>query len=195
MILFCSGNARVGKDSITQGFIRALEKQGILAKRYAFADELKKKLDPLLLLNHGISAFTEDPIEKALIRPILLAYGQMCRKIDPDYWVKIVAAKIKSSEIPHIGICSDLRYLNEYNYFVGEKFLLHVTRYDESGNEYPPVGTDEEINNPILKKSANYTFSWENCGDNKEILYYKGEQLITNLFEHKFPEWKTIFPL
>lgn len=195
MIVHVAGNGRVGKDSITQGFIRALNKQGILARRYAFADELKKKLDPLLLLNHGISAFTEDPIEKPLIRGILLAYGQMCRKIDPNYWVKIVAAKIKSSETPHVGIISDCRYLNEFNYFDGEKFLLHVTRFDEQSKEYPPIGTDEEINGPILEKAANFRFSWEDCGDNKEILYYKGEQLMTNLFEHKFPEWQTIFPL
>lgn len=195
MITFISGNARVGKDSITQGFIRALKKQGILAKRYAFADELKKKLDPFLLLNHGISAFTEDPAEKPLIRPMLLSYGQMCRKIDENYWVKTVEQKIKSAEKPHLAIVSDCRYYNEFNYFGGEKYLLHVTRHDEQGNEYPPVGTDEEINNPILKNASNFAFSWENCGDNKEILYYKGEQLINDLFQHKFPEWQTIFPL
>ena len=193
--IFMTSAARCGKDSLTQGFIRALEKRGILAKRYAFADELKKKLDPLFLLNHDISAFTEDPFEKPLIRPLLLAYGQMCRKIDENYWVKTVNQKIKSAEKPHLAILSDCRYLSEYNYFGGEKFLLHITRFDEHGKEYPPIGTDEEINGPILEKTANFRFSWEDCDDNKEILYYKAEQLITNLFEHKFPEWQTIFPL
>lgn len=195
MLIFISGSARSGKDSITQGFIRALEKRGILAKRYAFADELKKKLDPLLLLNHGISAFTEDSAEKSLIRPMLLAYGQMCRKIDENYWVKTVERKIKNAEKPHLAIASDCRYTNEYNYFGGKKFLLHITRYDDEWNEFPPVGTDEEVNNPILKYRANFRFFWQNCGDNKEILYYKAEQLITNLFEHEFPEWQTTFPL
>lgn len=194
-IIFLTSTARSGKDSITQGFIRALEKQGIFAKRYAFADELKKKLDPLLLLNHNISAFTEDSAEKPLIRGMLLAYGQMCRKIDENHWVKTVEKAIKSAEKPHLAIVSDCRYINEFNYFGGEKFLLHITRYDEDNKEYPPIGTDEEINNPILKKEANFPFSWEDCGDNKEILYYKGEQLMTNLFEHKFSEWQTIFPL
>lgn len=195
MNLFVSGPARSGKDSVTEGFIRSLGKRDILAKRYAFADELKKKLDPLLLLNHNISAFTEDSAEKPLIRPMLLSYGQMCRKIDENYWVKTVEQKIKSAEKPHIAIVSDCRYINEFNYFGGEKFLLHITRYDEQGDEYPPIGTDEEINNPILKNAANFRFSWEDCGDNKEILYYKGEQLMNSLFEHKFSEWQTIFPL
>lgn len=193
--MFLTSAARCGKDSLAQGFIRALGKRGILAKRYAFADELKKKLDPLFLLNHDISAFTEDVIEKPLIRPMLLAYGQMCRKIDENYWVKTVEQKIKSTKKPHVAILSDARYINECNYFGGEKFLLHITRYDENGKEYPPVGTDEEINGPILKNAANFRFSWEDCGDNKEILYYKAEQLMTDLFEHKFPEWQTIFPL
>jgi hypothetical protein len=195
MIIFNSGNGRVGKDSMTEGFIRFLTKKGILAKRYAFADELKNKLDPLLFSNHGVSAFTEDAVEKPLIRPMLLAYGQMCRKIDKDYWVKTVEQKIQDDKTPHLAIVSDCRYPSEFNYFCGEKFLLHITRYDELGNEYPPIGTDEEINNPILKDMADFKFSWENCSDNKEILYYKGEQLMNSLFEHKLSEWQTIFPL
>jgi hypothetical protein len=195
MIILISGVARCGKDSMTQGIILALKKRGIIAKRYAFADELKKKLDPLFLLNHGISAFTEDAVEKPLIRPILLAYGQMCRQINNDFWVDTVAKQIKNCATPHIAVVSDCRYPNEINYFGGEAKLIHVTRLDNNGVPYPPIGKDEETFNSVLEKNAAHKIVWENSEDNKELLYYKAEQIICDLFEPRFNEWKMTYPL
>lgn len=196
--ILLSATGRSGKDSICQGFIKSLASHGILAKRYAFADELKKQLDPLLLLNHGISCFTEDPVEKPLIRNLMITYGKMCREIDEDFWVKIVQKKVAAEEKPHIAIISDCRYPSEAEFFKEqsrENFLLHITRYDENGKPFPPIGPDEEKYDPELKELADFRFSWENCGDNKNILYYNAEQLMNNLFEHLIPEWKKNYPV
>ena len=83
-----TGFARSGKDTF---YIRAanyLANTDNLAFRFAFADVLKRECDPLLMLNAGISAFTSNPEEKELIRPLLVAYGTgIRRKLDSNCWI------------------------------------------------------------------------------------------------------------
>lgn len=190
-----SGTARSGKDFLTQSFIKQFAANGILARRYAFADELKRQLDPLLLLNLDISAFTEQAEEKKLIRPILLAWGQICRNIDPDHWVKGVAKKIKDFYKPHIAIISDVRYLNEFEYFSGEKKLLHVTRLDDNGNPFPPVGVDEEKNDPILIAAAEKRIICEDFHENSEKLAIIGKQFFYEVFGDQLEDLRAKYPI
>lgn len=189
-----SGTARSGKDTLTQSFIKILSSKGILAKRYAFADELKKQLDPFLRMHLGISAFTEDAEEKSLIRPMLLAWGKICRDTDENYWAKIVAEKIKNEPYPHVAFISDYRYPNEHKFLDGE--TIHITRVKENGESFPPIGEDEEKYNPVLLESSSYKFSWKNYSDNLDSCYYKAQEFFDQVFSpEQILQWQNDFPI
>lgn len=191
--ILIAANARSGKDVTTKAFIKLFAQNSINAKRFAFADALKKEVNPLTLLNLGINAFTEDSYEKQLIRPLLLAWGKIGRNLDENYWVKKVSAEIKNSE-PCLAIISDCRYPNEANYFA-DKTLIHLTRYDDNGDEFPPVGEDESLWIPELKEMADSKISWNNYHDNLESCYYKSEQFFNQIFADKISQWQNDFPL
>src|SRR5210317_63808 len=88
-IIGIAGNARSGKDTLGKNFVKILADQGIKAKRYSFAHELKKSVDDFLIREIGISAFTEDEQEKKTIRPFLVFWGtDMMRKINNNIWVE-----------------------------------------------------------------------------------------------------------
>lgn len=190
MIIYgISGKKRVGKNSLSQGFINHFEKLGLRAKNYAFADELKKELDPLFLLNAGVSAFTEDPVEKELVRKVLISYGTgYWRQKDPDHWIKKLAAQLKRDEGEvDVAIVSDARFAqNEIPWIksLGGK-IIYLIRYDDNGNEFPPAGIDEEMNDPELRKSADFIFSWGNYKDNLEKCYYTASSWLDNILAHK----------
>ena len=69
------GYARAGKDMFVKIASKILSDNGYKTKKFAFADELKHDLDPWLCEKYGISAWTTNDAEKALIRPILVAHG------------------------------------------------------------------------------------------------------------------------
>lgn len=189
IILGIAGKKRVGKSTLTQGFINQYEKMGLRAKNYAFADELKKELDPLFLLNAGVSAFTEDPVEKELLRPSLIAYGTgYWRNKDPDHWIKKLAAQFKKDEGEvDVAIISDARFAsNEIPWIksLGGK-IIYLIRTDDDGNEFPPAGVDEEINDPLLRKEADFIFSWGNHNNNLEKCYYSAANWLDDILATK----------
>ncbi len=193
-IYLVGGVARSGKDTVTKAFIQRLSNLDIYAKRYAFADELKKQLDPFLRMHLGISAFTEDQKEKELIRPILLAWGKICRDTDENYWAKIVAEKIRNEPYPHVVIISDYRYPNEHKYLGGK--TIHLTRVKENGETFPPVGKDEETYDSILLEEANYKLSWKNYSDNLDSCYYKASEFFDRVFSpEQISQWQNDFPI
>ena len=88
-IIGIGGNARSGKDTLGSYFVKILADQGIKAKTYSFANELKKSVDDFLIREIGISAFTEDEGEKKIIRPFLVFWGtDIMRKINDNVWVE-----------------------------------------------------------------------------------------------------------
>ena len=74
-IISISGNARCGKDTLGNNIVSILEDLGIKAKTLSFAYELKSSVDSFLLEQTGISAFTDNDIEKSIIRPFLVCWG------------------------------------------------------------------------------------------------------------------------
>jgi len=194
-IVSIAGKARSGKDSICQAFIKQLADNGILAKRYAFADELKKELDPLILFNFGISAFTEDEEEKKLIRPLLVTYGtELWRKVDLDHWIKKVEAAIKNDPRPHVACVSDTRFPNESNWCIKNGgYLLHIDRLDETGQKIPPASEDERIYDEVLYLDSHYRFEWPTYGINDPKIEQEGRKLCDELFSGYYSEWREKF--
>ena len=88
--------ARSGKDTFAKILKNiSKEKYGLDSEIISFANALKKALDPWLIEEFGISAFTQDEHEKKIIRPILVAWGEAKRQINPNYWI----SKVESDAI------------------------------------------------------------------------------------------------
>jgi len=66
------GLARSGKDEVGR-----ILTHGYGYERIAMGDLIKAELNTTLLKTVNISAFTDDPIDKEVIRPLLVRYGYM----------------------------------------------------------------------------------------------------------------------
>lgn len=198
MIIGLSSRKRCGKDTLTKIFIRKFAEHGILAKRYAFADELKRELDPLFLLNAGVSAFTENLVEKELLRPTFIAWGTgYWRNKDPDHWIKKVAAQIKKEEKPHVACISDARFaVNEIPWIQNQGGkVIYLSRLKDDGTEFPPAGKDEEENDAPLRNLADFCLSWEDFHDNLDNLAIIGSEWFYEIFGSQLDELRAKFPL
>ena len=197
-IVSVSGRKRSGKNSLANDFIKEFAAKNILARQYAFADELKKELNPVFLLNAGVSAFTEDPLEKELIRKTLIAYGSgYWRAKDPDHWIKKLEKTLAENETPHVAILTDTRfYSNELPWVEKNSGItIHLSRYDDNGDLYPCAGEDEMANDPILEEKAVHKLKWNDYHDSLESRYYKSKQFFNEIFADKISQWQNDFPL
>lgn len=162
-ILQITGHATAGKDTL----FNALDtlRPGLF-RRYAFADELKRELDPIcagMFNRKHVKDLTAS--EKKIFRPVLISVGCAWREIDPLHWVKMVDKKIEWDRgmlnNDFIPVVNDTRFSNEHQYFV-EKYgadqvsLIEVVRTDSTST--PP---EEELKNqPFLSERANYRVEW-----------------------------------
>jgi len=160
-----AGLARTGKDTFCQVLIGEFERMGIEAKRFALADELKKDLDDFLISKFGISAFTTDPREKKIIRPMLVAYGKAHRiKSNGSYWTSKLEPSVNEALFEGIvPIITDIRYA-EYEFdevhwlrdTLGG-FMVHLSRYDTGGKAIQPPNEDERVNDPKVFNLSDYS--------------------------------------
>lgn len=168
IIIGLSGHGRSGKDTFCRIAQNFLSKKKVAAARVAFADELKKDLDQLCRHKIGCSAFTEDSTQKALIRPLLVAYGtDVIRKMDENWWIERLEKKLPlyfGQEI--IPIVTDVRYPNEMEWIQNEHngVCIHITKKGQG-----PANAEERKNNSILKKQADYRIMWPAFGDEEAV--------------------------
>ena len=177
-VIGISGVARVGKDTFFRALLKESPNYNLV--RVAFADELKEECDEFLLKNIGISAFTQDPDEKVLIRPFLVTYGsQLRRRKDPLCWIK--RARNKLVKIGEKGdttaVFTDVRYPNELEWIHKE---MKGTSIHLSRDGMKPANEEEAINDPKLKEMCDIklelpnfpeeTFE-EQCSDYVSKLY------------------------
>jgi hypothetical protein len=168
------GLARCGKDSFYSFCKKSLSSKGVESIRFAFADSLKQECNEILEKYTGISAFTENPKEKEIIRPLLVTYGtHIRRRINPNCWIdKIqndVLQNVKNNKITFI---TDVRFENEIDWVheIGGK-SVHITR---KGIIAP--NKEELRNNPILKDKSSHQVEWDDF--NKEP-----DQYISNIVD------------
>jgi len=146
-------------------------------ERVGLADLLKSEMDDFCRKSYGISAFTKDPKEKELIRPMFVAHGKVKRaQHHGTYWTGLVQERvddiIKDGLIP---VCTDIRYST---YPEDEIFWLktknngvyiQVDRYHKDGAKIEPPNSDEKEQEKILEKYADYKLSWP-TSDNMDYL-------------------------
>jgi len=180
-IIGISGIARSGKDLFTTVAQNILKDKGFKTDRCALAYELKNDLKDLIKDKTGINVFTEDTNEKNIIRPLLVAYGDVMRKIsEGTYWTSKVETRISTLKSDVIFI-TDIRYdvypEDECNWLQRKMNgkLIHLTKYQMSPAPskrrittskpvkiYEAAPNEHELfNSPKLRAKSDYAFEWE----------------------------------
>jgi len=157
------GSARSGKDTFFNFAERFPLPNGRKIRRVAFADELKKDLNNFLVSKLGISAWTDKDEEKAIIRPIMVAYGEAMRdKTEGRYWIEKIRKKLETNETNgNISVITDVRYANEIDFlntFPNSK-CIYIERLGVR-----PANDEEESNDASLRKKATNFLSWRTFG-------------------------------
>ena len=153
-----AGFARSGKDTLADAIFDHLEETepSFSVITLKFADALKTDMEKAMAaVGVKVDAFTEDSAEKAKLRPMLVAYGEYRRSLDPDVWVKKVLKEIgvwvneTLSETESTGsviLIPDLRYLNEY-----EKLKAEAEKH---GWAFVPIYIERHGNLPANEQEA-----------------------------------------
>jgi hypothetical protein len=191
-VIGVGGVARAGKDTFVSILINLLQEKGLKAKRIALADPLKEHCDWFCTQRIGFSAFTQVPEEKALIRPFLVWFGDAKRKqTNGKFWTDLAEASINRADAHGFdyAIISDVRYdhyqEDELDWIKNKMggTLVHVSRYEEYTGKIPkvsqevsikkfvpPANDHEMINDPKIKKRADYVIEWPTFNDPVEEL-------------------------
>ncbi len=185
IIIGISGYARSGKDLFTSVAQKVLKEHRIKSEKFALAYELKNDLKSLIKTKIGIDVFTDDTQSKSIIRPLLVAYGDVMRKTsEGKYWTTKVGQRIDKSKADVVFI-TDIRYdvyPEDECTWLNRKMsgkLIHITKFKQStvpqGKRfsknkivkiYDAAPNDHELlNNPKVKSKANYAFEWEDYSD------------------------------
>ena len=159
-----AGFARTGKDSLASMIKFLLEEDSHKCKISSFAQHLKKDLDSFLQSRLSISAFTEDPKEKEIIRPLLVCWGTevIRNKINKDHWIKKMNNTCVINNLQGLKtIIPDVRFQNEVEWIHS---LGGTTIYIERDG-VGPVNQDEEKYTKKLKNMCKFSFFWNNLKD------------------------------
>lgn len=176
---------RSGKDLFTSVAQKILKEHKIKSEKFALAYELKNDLKYLIKNKVGIDVFTDNTQEKSIIRPLLVAYGDVMRKTSEGrYWTGKLEQRIANSKADVVFI-TDIRYdvypEDECTWLRNKQCgkLIHITKFKQgpvpqskrfSKNKivkiYDAAPNDHELfNNPKVKAKADYAFEWEDCSD------------------------------
>jgi hypothetical protein len=187
-VIGLGGVARSGKDTFAAILEMKLQQAGKTVKKIALAGPLKEHCDEFLKSNLGVSAFTQIPEEKILIRPFLVWYGDAQRKrTNGKFWTNLASEQINSTNFDYY-IITDIRYdaypVDELQWLKDDwkGVLCHISKYvwksqpqqydDISGvvhyKEFvAPANDHEEVNDPKIKKAAQHTVEWPHISDVK----------------------------
>lgn len=158
-IIGISGASGAGKDLLCN-YIRTMfcDRYSVDCIRKSIAGDLIKKDLSLILNQHNINPFTENREEKEIIRPMMIEYGILMRKKTKGrYFIERF-----ETEKNKINIIPDIRFAeyekDELSWLKKEKkgVLVFIER-----TGYKDNNKNEEFNNPILKKNADYILRWD----------------------------------
>lgn len=173
-----SGFARSGKDTACKIFQTKLkERLGIDLDIVSFAKQIKQDCDQLLTTNLSISAFTEVPSEKELIRPLLVEYAELMKqKFGDTVWLD------KAFQNGSRGIIPDVRFPIEADTI--KKLGGIVVYIDKVG--VLPANKLEEKNDKAMRDRADHIIRWPHYGDlsmcEKDV-----DECLDNICVYDFP--------
>lgn len=172
-IIGIAGSALVGKDTLCNAMITTFgDFFKLKATRRSIAgDQVRKDLKSLFSRKFGINIQSPTNEEKTLLRPIMVEYGRVQRKMtNGRYFIE----KFERSEV--IDIVPDIRY-TEYEYdelqWITKEiggFLIYLER-----DGIPPANIYEEENNKIIRENANFILN---------VPTFTQEELPTNILPY-----------
>lgn len=194
---------RRGKDTFAK-YLQEVNKECgdscVVTKVYSFAEALREELSEALTFSGiDLDVWTDDPVLKEqVIRPLLIAWGQMRRHQDENYWVKQLIEKVNQyaagfeenefGPMPDwlIAVVSDWRFLNELRQVQKTSLPVFAVHIDRPGVPY--AGPDEAANDPICKYYAPFRIC--NDGDLEYLKAQAGEllrgQILPNLLNYEY---------
>ena len=193
-IIGICGYARSGKNLFADIASTVLKNNNKKVVQLSLANKLKEELYSTLVDKVNISPFTEDDTEKKLIRPMLVAYGNLMRNVsNGTYWTDILENVIMNEYADYDYIfVTDIRYC-EYEsdeiFWLKNKMngkLVHISRYelgsDISDKLYIQPANEHELkNDPKLKEYADECLEWESIGNSVYKRYMSKLQVINTL--------------
>lgn len=191
-IIAIAGNARSGKDTLGAFLSEILTENKISNHIKSFAYPLKKEVDDFLIKTIGISAFTEDPQEKELIRKFLVFWGSDFRRsINPTVWIDKMSECLTSDSLL---IITDLRFENELKWVrENNGIVIFLSRISESGSIIEPANEYERINNEIISKSCDNSLTWMTSSDTPLLRSVSKELLESTINVETINLWKAIY--
>lgn len=161
LVIALNGYAQSGKDTFCSLLKKALP--SVKIHRIAFADELKWEVGAANIpFCKNLLKLT--PKRKEEIRPLLIWWGQERRRQDPDYWIKAVKNKLKTSVGPDdVVVITDNRFLNETLWLktLPNVILVNIWRIDR--RKYTPFNCPNETERANQGKVAlhsDYIVKW-----------------------------------
>jgi hypothetical protein len=184
-----TGVATSGKDTLCILLKRFFLEKSLICQRFALADELKKDLKNFILEKFNINIENCHPLDKKIVRPILVAYGKVKRnQTFGRYWIEKLKTNIQNNST--IPIVTDIRYdeypADEFSWLKKENggILIHISRIQD-GKFIPPANEEEKVNDEKLKAQSDYQIVW--CTENNQERLYdahkKNFQEIHSLYE------------
>jgi pantothenate kinase len=173
-----SGVAGCGKNTAASIFGKLFQRLNLPYREFSIANNLKKEIRSVSKDLYGIDSFNCSREEKDLIRPFLVAHGEIKRKLSNGrYWVDQVNSELDPEKI---NIITDVRF-NEYAkdevYWIKNEIkgvLVHISQFEEKDSKrifLQPANQAEAKNDPLVKREADFILNWRREKDaTKQIL-------------------------
>lgn len=160
--------ARSGKDTLAKCLQIVLAERGKNVAIRSLATPLKERTRAFILEEFQIDVNNCNDEEKAIIRPLLVAYGGARRKQTKGrFWtglMDIELSRLKKENVDYV-IVPDVRYC-EYPGDEGDWMknkggaLFFVSLILEDGKRLDPPNEDEARNGPLLEEIADIKVQW-----------------------------------
>lgn len=188
-----AGYARSGKNLFCDIASKQLsENYNLTSKTFALAYELKMECGDFIKEKLNLDVFSEKTEDKNRFRPMLVWYADVKRtESEGRHWLECVNRRMKDADSDIVFI-SDVRF-SEYPkdeiYWIKNELNGKLVHIDKFTYGFPTDGrvvrvkndltkkiyTDapnitESINNPKIKKVADYVLEWEHVDVNQDLL-------------------------
>tara|TARA_Y100000593_G_scaffold75427_1_gene139199 strand:+ start:272 stop:865 length:594 start_codon:yes stop_codon:yes gene_type:complete len=163
-----SGVAGCGKNSLSEIIIKLLQRLELPYRELSIAKNLKEELSETSVKLYGIDSSSCTREEKDIIRPFLVAHGEIKRKLsNGTHWTSLLNNQLAPEKI---NIITDVRfseYEKDETYWLKNEIngvLIHLSRYDEINGKrvfLNPANEAEARNDPKVRDLADFCLNWK----------------------------------
>tara|TARA_B100000287_G_scaffold383082_1_gene388621 strand:+ start:66 stop:659 length:594 start_codon:yes stop_codon:yes gene_type:complete len=179
-----AGVAGCGKNTLSNLIIKLLQRLELPYRELSIANNLKKELSVASLELYGIDSSSCSREEKEIIRPMLVAHGEIRRKLsNGTHWTSLLKKELAPEKI---NIITDIRF-NKYEkdevFWLKNEIngvLIHLSRYEENNGErifFPPANETEKENDPLVRKDADFRLNWKTQEDETKKIISASQML------------------